>query len=86
MPVTAVRNALLQSSLAEVREHGYFERYAQPIPADALQELSSNLGPGWVSIDLAHAHYAACDGMKLGADELDRIGESVGKRVRGCRG
>jgi hypothetical protein len=81
-PVTAVRNALLQSSLAEVREHGYFERYSQHIPAAALEELSSNLGPGWVSNELAHAHYGACDGMKLTAEELEGIGESVGQRVR----
>jgi hypothetical protein len=81
-PVTGVRNALLQSSLAEVREHGYFERYSRHIPPAALQELSSNLGPGWVSIDLAHAHYGACDAMELTADELDGIGQSVGQRVR----
>jgi hypothetical protein len=81
-PVTALRNALLQSSLAGLREHGFFERYSQHMPAADLQELTSNLGPSWVSVDLAHAHYGACDTMKLSAEELDAIGKSVGERVR----
>jgi hypothetical protein len=81
-PLVAVRNTLIQASLGELREAGYYERYAQHIPETVLSELSSNLGPGWMPIELADAHYAACDVMRLTEDELRRIGEAVGLRVR----
>jgi hypothetical protein len=81
-PLVAVRNTLIQASLGEVRDAGYYERYAMHVPADVLAELSSNLGPSWVPIELADAHYAACDAMRLTEDELRRIGEAVGVRVR----
>jgi hypothetical protein len=81
-PVVAVRNTMLQASLSELREAGYFERYAKNIDPDVLEELTSNLGPGWVPIELADAHYRACDAMGLSAEELHRIGQAVGVRVR----
>lgn len=81
-PVMAVRNTVLQASLGELREAGYYERYASNIDPTMLRELSSNLAPSWVPIDLADAHYAACDGMCLNAEELHRLGQAVGVRVR----
>jgi hypothetical protein len=81
-PVTAVRNTVLQASLGELREAGYFERYAIHIEPSVLHELSSNLAPSWVPIALVDAHYLACDAMGLKAEELQRIGQAVGVRVR----
>lgn len=81
-PLVAVRNTVIQASLGELREAGHYERYSEHIDADALRELSSNLAPCWVSIELADAHYAACDAMRLNDEELRRIGEAVGVRVR----
>ena len=81
-PLMAVRNTVLQASLGELREAGYFERYASNIAPSVLQELSSNLAPSWVPIELADAHYEACDRMGLNAEELQRIGHAVGVRVR----
>jgi hypothetical protein len=81
-PLMAVRNTIIQASLGELREAGYYERYAQNIHPSILHELTSNLAPSWVPIDLADAHYQACDGMGLNAEELHRIGQAVGVRVR----
>jgi hypothetical protein len=81
-PLVAVRNTVLQASLGELRTAGYYERYAANIEPAVLEELASNLAPGWVPIDLADAHYQACDRMGLSADELQRIGQAVGVRVR----
>jgi hypothetical protein len=81
-PVVALRNTVLQASLVELREAGYFERYAVHIDPAVLHELSTNLAPSWVPIELADAHYLACDRMGLNAEELKRIGHAVGVRVR----
>jgi hypothetical protein len=81
-PLVAVRNTLIQASLGELREAGYYDRYAEHVPVDILRELTSNLAPSWVPIELANAHYAACDAMRLTEDELRRVGEAVGLRVR----
>lgn len=35
-----------------------------------------------MAIELADAHYAACDAMRLTEDQLRRIGEAVGFRMR----
>ena len=81
-PVVALRNTMLQASLGELREAGYFERYTAHIDPAVLHELSTNLAPSWVPIELADAHYQACDRMGLNAEELQRIGHAVGVRVR----
>src|SRR5215471_15738818 len=81
-PVTAMRSGLIQSSFTQLREHGYFERYAAHIDAGTLQELMSTLGPSWVPIELVDAHYRACDAMRLDKEEMDRMGQATGKRVR----
>lgn len=80
-PLTAVRNTLIQSSLATLRSQGHYERYSKNIDPEILQELSSNLAPSWVDIQLAHAHYRACDAMNLTAEELGDQAQSVGQRV-----
>jgi hypothetical protein len=47
-----------------------------------LEELLGSLGPGWIPIELADAHYAACDKLSLTDEELSRLGRRVGDRVQ----
>src|SRR6476660_3061698 len=81
-PVTAVRNFLIQASLAELKANGHYERYARLIAPDVLAELSASLAPGWIPMDLALRHYEACENMKLDATEFAAMGKHVGDRVR----
>ena len=81
--VTEVRNLVLQSSLAELQTHGYYERYLQHIPPSALEDLVSRVAPGWAPVELALAHYKACDDMNLTTEELSAMGRSVGERLQG---
>lgn len=81
-PITAVRNALIQSSLANLKACGYYDRYERLIAPDVLTELLACLGPGWIPVALASAHYEACENMVLGAKELARLGSQVGERVQ----
>jgi hypothetical protein len=81
-PVTAVRNVVLQASLAELRAHGHYERYAQLVAPEVLDELNTNIAPAWVALELALAHYAACDELQLSAEDFEKLGQSVGDRLQ----
>jgi hypothetical protein len=81
-PVTAVKNVLLQSSLGQLQQNGYYDRYKQLIQPRTLEQLESSLGPGWIPVELADAHYAACDKLNLTNDEILNLGNRVGARVQ----
>jgi hypothetical protein len=81
-PITAVRNVLLQTSLNELQENGHYERYAKLIAREALEQLKSYLAPGWVPIEIAHAHYQACDELNLSSAQTDRLASRIGDRLQ----
>jgi hypothetical protein len=81
-PLTAVRNTVLQGSLALLRESGFYERYEKRVDPAVLDEISTNIAPCWVHIDVADAHYRACDEMALSADELADLGRASGQLAR----
>jgi hypothetical protein len=81
-PVTAIRNVVIQSSLAELKAHGHYERYTPLIAPDALEQLTANVGPGWVALQLALLHYEACDKLGLSPEQFSELGAGVGDRVQ----
>lgn len=81
-PVTAVRNDVLQKSLALLHDKGLYERYAKLVEPATLQQLSRNLAPSWVPIDVVHSHYRACDALALSTEELESLGQEAGQHAR----
>jgi hypothetical protein len=81
-PVSAVRNVLIQSSLGNLKASGYYDRYVQLIAPEVLAQLLSSLGPGWIPLELASAHYEACEHLMLSAKELAKMGSQVGDRLQ----
>jgi hypothetical protein len=81
--VTAVRSTLIQSSLNTLRKRGYFERYLQLIDPRHRAALLETLAPEWLAMEVAHAHYTACDALALSTTELHEVGEDVGERIQG---
>lgn len=79
--VSAVRSTLITSSLASLRSRGLFERY------DALQRsahrdaILSCVAGAWLDLDVACAHYRACDALGLTREEQANIGKDVSKRI-----
>jgi hypothetical protein len=71
----------VQSSLAQLKVHGFYERYVNCIAPDT-EELLSLMGPGWIPVALALAHYRACEDMQLSDAELSLIGSAVGERLQ----
>jgi hypothetical protein len=82
-PVTAVRNTVVQSSIAQLKSLGHYQRYVRLIAPDVLEQLLGAVGPSWIPIALVEAHYEACDSMMLDDDELAALGRGVGSRLSG---
>ena len=80
--LTAVRNVVIQSSLAQLQANGFYERYAKLIASDVLDQLRSDLSPGWIPIELALAHYQACEDLRLSISEITALGLRVGDRLQ----
>jgi hypothetical protein len=81
--MSEARSTLLVSSLAVVRANGHFGRYAAALTRDQLELLTQMVAGSWVGIDLAIAHYRACDSLGLSHDEMATFGRSVFDKTRG---
>jgi hypothetical protein len=82
LPATAYRSTWLVSSLQALRERGHFEAYRRLLSAHHDVILSALAG-SWLPMDVARAHYDACNGLGLDADEQLAMGQSVGGRAQG---
>lgn len=80
-PATQVRSTLIQSSLKQLKASGHFDAYERRLPDSMRAEILDTLAPTWLGMDVAMAHYQACDELQLTAAELMRIGEAVGKLI-----
>src|SRR6516165_425990 len=80
-PCSAVRNLVIQSSLAMLEEEGHYQRYLKLIDPKKLEELKSSFAPGWTPIELAHVHYQACEDLGLSQAEIERLGQRIGDKL-----
>jgi hypothetical protein len=78
---THVRSTLLQSSVLTLRKRGHLERYLTLLPAALHDRLLLNIAPEWYDIEIAMAHYQACEGLMLEDEELEAIGEEVSNKL-----
>lgn len=81
--VQRVRSTLLASSLRTLKDHGHYETYLAHLPQRYHEPILLTLAPVWHPLDVAMAHYAACDAIGIGEEELREIGEAVAQSVMG---
>jgi len=81
--VTRVRSALLLSSLSGLRSRGLFDRYVALLPRKLHDPILGAVSGTWLDVELAAAHYRACDALGLSVQEQVAMGESVGEAVNG---
>lgn len=81
-PVQRVRSTLLSASLQSVRAMGWEERYLAALPRDRQEEMRTLVAGVWMPLDLAVAHYTACDRMGLSSDEMMEMGKAVSIRTQ----
>jgi hypothetical protein len=78
---THVRSTLLCSSLGALRARKLQDAYFAALPRDHHDTIVA-LVPGlWVPVELAVAHYCACDALPLTSPEIERIGADVAGRI-----
>ena len=80
--LTAVRRVLIQSSLAELKTLGVYERYCASMDPSVLAEMTSLVGPGWVPLEFVLAHYEACDQLQLDDEPIRAAGSRTAENVQ----
>lgn len=78
-----VRGSLLVSSLQTLRELDLFERYLAVLPSAMHEPVLYALASSWQPVEVAMAHYGACDAMHLDDRTLAAMGERVSARIMG---
>lgn len=76
-PCTQVKSTLLLGSLRALRARGHGDAYMARVDPHVAETIADVGVPRWLPIDVAAAHYAACDAMKLSTDEMLKIGAIV---------
>ena len=82
-PATTIRSTVLQSSVASLRQRGHFERWLTLVDPSHRETIVESLAPSWMPIEVAIAHYAACEALDLPSSEQVAMGEAVGDRIQG---
>jgi hypothetical protein len=80
-PLSAVRRMLVHSSIAEIGSLGLYDTYVDQIPRSALDRIKELIGPGWMPVELAIAHYTACDKLHIEDEAIFRLGLRAGDKM-----
>ncbi len=82
-PLTRVRSTLVVSSLRALEEQGLVDRYFRLLPATLAPDVRGAIAGTWLPVDLAVAHYRACDALGLTISEQIEMGRRVGDKIQG---
>lgn len=74
---------MLLSSVRSLRSRGLFERYLERLPRPMHEPILGAVAGTWVDLDIATAHYRACDALNLGVSDQLAMGGAVGDAVNG---
>lgn len=78
--VTEVRGSLIASSIQVLKEAGHFEAYRARLRTSHRDRVLETAPMGFAALDIAKAHYEACDALELDGTEIGRLGVIVAQR------
>jgi hypothetical protein len=78
---TQFRSTWIVQSLGSLRSSGHFERYLTEL-REYKEEILSCVAAAWLPIEVARAHYRACDALGLSAEEQAAIAQGSGAQIR----
>ena len=78
-----VRGSLVVSSLQTLRELGFYDRYLTHLAPTFREPVLFALASSWLPMEVAEAHYQACDDLQLDDAQIVAMGEAVSKRIMG---
>lgn len=70
LPATAVKNVVLQSGLAQLKASPHYARYCALVDPAVIEHMVTNLPMSWTPMELASAHYQACEDLMLSAKQV----------------
>ncbi len=82
-PVTHLRSTLLLSSVLTLKARGLYAEYLTQLPSPWHRAIDALVAGEWLAVDLAIAHYAACDALALTTQEQVDMGTQVAAQVQG---
>ena len=82
-PTSEFRSTWLSSSIRALRERDLWNAYLEILPAEFHEVVETHVAGMWLPMEVAMAHYEACDALPLGATEMYEIGAEVCTRVHG---
>src|SRR3954470_3313458 len=74
---TQFRSTWLTSSLRALRERQLLDPYFAHLPRSLHETVRASVAGTWLPIDVALAHYEACDSLKLPLSEQLAMGREV---------
>lgn len=75
---SAVRGTVLLSSLRGLQTRGLYARYLEVLPKEHHDAVLSLTAASWQPIELAIAHYRACEALSLDRLTIEQIGRESG--------
>jgi hypothetical protein len=79
--LTQVRGTLLASSIQSLRSRGLFDRYTGLLSHSYRDRVLNSVAGEWLGVDIALAHYSACDALRLSVEDQIGMGREVSKRT-----
>jgi hypothetical protein len=81
--VTHIRGIVLTKSMENLVRAGLKDRYLRELEPELHESMRFVIASSWVPIELARAHYGACDRMRLGDRTTDELGELMAASMGG---
>ena len=76
-----VRGTLLASSMQSLRSRGLFDRYSTLLPDSHRDRVLNSVAGEWLTVEIALAHYRACDALRLSVEDQIGMGRDVSRRT-----
>jgi hypothetical protein len=77
----SVRSTVLISSMRGLRAHGRFDDYVAALAPPHRDAMLSITAGRWFPIDVALAHYTACDRLEIDLATLEKVGFESGRYI-----
>jgi hypothetical protein len=75
-PVTCMRSTWVVASVSSLRQRGHYEPYLAHL-GDQRDRILSLVAGVWLPIEVARAHYKACEALRLSIEEQVDIGRGA---------
>jgi hypothetical protein len=82
-PIAHVRSTLLLGAIDSLRDAGHGDAYFAALSPSLREAIATMVAGMWIPIDVAHAHYAACDTLGIPGEAATQIGRGTFAHTKG---